>query len=215
MAKKTFDLFCPQCNILVAAKVIAAAPGDLRADTTTFDDFPDAEYRSEHYSIALCGRCASAFLVRESLYGVPGEFETITDTTLLYPSQTKLDLDGVPERVRDTYDQATKAFGAGLYEPCALMCRRCLELLCKSFKVPGQTLAYRLDALATAGTIDSRLVSWGHGIRLLGNEAAHEESSAIELEDARDVLDFTEAMLLYVFSLNRRFERFKTRREYK
>jgi hypothetical protein len=32
MSKDSFDLFCPDCNILVAAKVIASGSGGFRSD---------------------------------------------------------------------------------------------------------------------------------------------------------------------------------------
>ena len=47
---------------------------------------------------------------------------------------------------------------------------------------------------------------------LIGNEAAHDPDTKVTKRDARDVLDFTEAILIYVFSLTSRFEAFRARR---
>jgi hypothetical protein len=46
----------------------------------------------------------------------------------------------------------------------------------------------------------------------VGNEAAHEVGTGISPEDARDVADFTHALLEYVFTFREKFERFKKRR---
>jgi hypothetical protein len=49
----------------------------------------------------------------------------------------------------------------------------------------------------------------------LGNEAAHDTQTELSKNDARDALDFTEALLMYVFVLNGRFEAFSARRKQK
>jgi hypothetical protein len=107
MSSESHDLFCPKCNILVSARVIASGHGGFSSVALNPEDVPDAEYHGDSYSVALCGRCNSPFLLKESRYGVPGEFETITESQLLYPNESRLPLDGVPEPVRHAYEQAT------------------------------------------------------------------------------------------------------------
>ena len=175
-------------------------------------DVVDAEYYGMHYSVCLCRRCSQPFLVRESYYGIPGEFETITEMTILYPVESKLPLESLPDTVKMAYDQALKSFRASLFEPCVLMCRKCLEAVCKTFGVKGRNLSERLTALSEANYIDDRLLNWAHAIRLLGNEAAHEIEVPVSKEDARDIIEFTEAILIYVFSLTKRFESFEARK---
>jgi hypothetical protein len=212
MSSESHDLFCPKCNILVSARVIASGHGGFSSAALNPEDVPDAEYHGDSYSVALCGRCSSPFLLKESRYGVPGEFETITESQLLFPSESRLPLEGVPEPVRRAYEQASRSFGASLYEPCALMCRRCLEGVCKVQGASGSNLNAKLESLEKSGAIDARMVRWAHGIRLLGNDAAHDLDTVISQEDARDVLDFTEALLIYIFALNHRFAAFSARR---
>lgn len=212
MSAKEFDVFCVNCNMLVVAREIASGLGTLRSEAATPEDIPDAQYQNEYYIVALCPRCASPFLMRESLYGIPAEFEVVTESVLLFPQSGRIPPGDLPPAVARSYDQAVKAFGASLYEPAALMCRRCLEAVSRAFDAAGRTLNDRLDQLATDGHIDERLKGWAHSIRIVGNEAAHDVEAEISKEDARDVLDFTEALLLYVFSLKRRHEAFLARR---
>jgi len=68
------------------------------------------------------------------------------------------------------------------------------------------------QARINSGHIDSRLLNWAHEIRLVGNEAAHDIETSVDKSDARDVLDFTEAILIYTFSLTARFRAFQARR---
>lgn len=213
MKESTFDEFCPQCNVLVEVKVIAQGSGDLhRTEGNPIYD-PDETYYRDNYSVCLCRRCNQPFLIKEIIYGAGGEFETCTEKVLLYPTESKLTPNELPKTVKSAYDQAVKSSKASLFEPCVLMCRKCLEAVCKIFKVDGHNLDTRLTKLSEAGHIDSRLLNWAHEIRLIGNEAAHDIDILVTNEDAKDVLDFTEAILIYVFSLTKRFESLRARRK--
>jgi hypothetical protein len=212
MQKDSFDLFCPTCNMLVEAKVIASGSGGFRSDAVNPLDEVDTEYHGEHYSVALCRRCCGPFLVRESLFGVPGEFETITEQELLFPVATARNLEGVPESVRRSVEQADRSFAAGSYDAAALMCRRALEAVCGALSAAGPNLALKLRDLHENGHIDQKLLGWAHGVRLVGNEAAHDVEDAVTKDDAGDILELTTAILMYVFSLDRKFREFASRR---
>lgn len=89
MQRETFDVFCPTCNLLTEANVIAQGSVGYRSSAVTPLDEVDAEYHGDRYSVALCRRCNGPFLVREALDGVPGEFETVTDEAVLLRSTTE------------------------------------------------------------------------------------------------------------------------------
>ncbi len=212
MQKESFDLFCPTCNILVEAKVVAHGSGGFRSGAVSPLDEVDTEYYGEHYSIALCRRCDGPFLVRESLFGIAGEFETVTEETVLFPLTAGRTLEGVPEPVRRPMEQADRAFSTASYDATALMCRRALEAVCKSLSASGSSLVLRLGDLHAKGHIDQKLLRWAHAVRLVGNNAAHDVEQAMSREDARDILDLTDALLMYIFSLDKRFREFEGRR---
>lgn len=92
------------------------------------------------------------------------------------------------------------------------MCRKCLEITCKSFGIGERNIYGSLQKLHKEGHIDSRLLGLAHEIRLIGNEAAHGSDDNITKEDARDVLDFTEAILIYLYSLGKKLKLLKGRR---
>jgi len=71
MANTEFDVFCPVCNILVEAKVVAEGNGGFRSDALSPIDEVDAEYHGEHYYVCLCGRCGQPFLIRQSISAFP------------------------------------------------------------------------------------------------------------------------------------------------
>jgi hypothetical protein len=210
MDEESFDVFCPDCNIEIASRVICSGNGEFSA--TNPSNEVDSEYHGDRYFVSLCRRCSSPFLVRQSRYGVPGEFETVTSEVVLFPNASRLPTDGIPDAARRAYEQALRCYSAASYEACALMCRRCLEALCKSFSVAGKSLNGKVDALCEAGIIDKRLTQWAHGVRAIGNEAAHDTDAELSKDDARDAIDFTEALLMYVFALSARFAEFQRRR---
>ena len=212
MGEAKFDVFCPQCNILVETKVIAEGPGGFQSDAINPIDEVDSTYHGDHYFVSLCRRCKQPFLIKQSLYGVPGEFETITDESILYPSESKILPDSLPNNIKTAYDQAARSLHASLFEPCVLMSRKCLEAVCKIHNAKGNNLSKRLSSLHEMGYIDGRLLNWAHQVRLVGNEAAHDIDTIVCIEDARDVFDLTEAILIYIFSLTKRFESLQARR---
>jgi hypothetical protein len=212
MSKTEFDVFCPQCNMIVVAKIIAEGGGGFRSNAINPADACDAEYHGEYYYVCECIRCAMPFLICHSLYGIPAEFESVTEEKQLYPSETNLPLEGIPTSIITAYSQATRSFSASLYEPCVIMCGKCLEATCKSFGIIGRTLEKKLEAMKDSDHIDSRLLKWAQQIRVIRNEAAHDMDISVEKSDARDILDFTEAILIYVFSLETKFKSFQERR---
>ena len=212
MENEKIDIFCPQCNIFVETKVIAQGNAGFNSKALNPIDEVDFEYYGDIYLTSICNKCGHPFLIKRSLYGVPGEFETITDETIVYPVKLKSELNGLPENIKPAHEQALMSCNASLYEPCVLMCRKSLELVCKTFKAEGKTLYKRLEALKELGHIDNRLLSWAHEIRSIGNEAAHDLEYTIDKENAKDCLDLTEAILIYIFSLGERFENFKNRK---
>jgi hypothetical protein len=92
------------------------------------------------------------------------------------------------------------------------MCRKTLEGICAAHGAAGKNLAQSLKKLRDDGTIDQRLFEWAEELRLFGNEAAHDVNVTIAPQDADDIVDFTRALIEYVFTFQERFQAFKQRR---
>lgn len=76
-----------------------------------------------------------------------------------------------------------------------------------------KNLSLSLKKLKDTGVIETQLFEWAEALRNLGNEAAHGVSSIISPQDAKDILEFTEALAEYVFTYRDKFESFKKRRK--
>jgi hypothetical protein len=79
--------------------------------------------------------------------------------------------------------------------------RASLEIALKEFAsdLKGM-LRERLDKLAESGRIPVSLAEFGHGVRLLGNDAAHEIDAPTE-KDVFDIGTIAELVLTYLFTL--------------
>lgn len=208
------DLFCTSCKMMVQARVATTIKGQVPDEVVQQAIDPENSLRSiAEFQVAFCGRCHGPFLLERTFYEVPGEFATLSNERVLYPQGKTASITDLPPSVHRTHDSAAASFERGLYEPCLIMCRKCLEAVCREFGTTKGNLKEQLDALRAAGNIDDRLRDWAHQLRLIGNDAAHDLDLVPNRDDAKDALEFTEAILLYAFSLRRRFEKFKARRQ--
>ena len=118
-----------------------------------------------------------------------------------------------PEPIQVALDEAFRCYRSRAYTAAAIMCRKTLEGVCDSHGVSGGNLAGRLKAMQTSGLIDNRLFEWSDALRVAGNEAAHGVGTTVSQQDARDLLDFTTAIIDYLFSYRDQFEKFRARRK--
>jgi hypothetical protein len=210
---KTIDVFCSQCNMLTAARVVATHIKTTPANPIEAAIDPvDTPYYIVNYALALCSRCEAVFLIESNFYEIPGEFCAPQGEEILYPTNRKVSMDGMPKSTARAYAAAARSYQVGLYEPCIIMCRKCIEALCQELGVTKGNLKERLMSLRSNGQIDQKLLIWADELRLIGNDAAHDLDIIIEQVDAQDALEFVEAILMYTFSLTRKFEEFKNRR---
>ena len=173
---------------------------------------PDDHYDVIEYALVVCGRCESVSLVESKYLEVPGEFSAPQGEQILYPTNQQISTDELPENIARPYLDAARSFRVGLYEPCVIMCRKCLEAVCHQLGIVNGNLKRRLETLQKNGQIDLKLLTWANELRLIGNDAAHDLDIRIQQNDARDAFEFLEAILMYTFLLNERFENFKARR---
>jgi hypothetical protein len=144
------------------------------------------------------------FLVREFDYlNEPPE--------VIYPSAPQAS-PSIPKPIREAIGEAQACFRAKAYTATAIMCRKTLEGLCAVHNVKAKGLLSALRELKEKGVIEQRLFEWADALRISGNEAAHDVNVSVAADDARDLLEFSSALLEYVFTFRDRFEAFKSRR---
>jgi hypothetical protein len=159
-------------------------------------------------SFAKCPRCKSPFLAMQE-EDIPTGWQA---PERIYPeSKTRLG-SALPKPIQASLEEAGDCHRVKAYTASAIMCRKTLEGICAVHGVSERTLAASLKKLRDDGIIEERLFEWAEELRLSGNEAAHDVNVTISAADATDILDFTSALLEYVFTFRERFEEFKKRR---
>jgi hypothetical protein len=187
---------CEYCEAIVDAEVIAS--------------YEDREDKSEgmegKYSFLKCPRCRRPFILLQVDDGA-GWDEPIR----LYPPREMGISPAIPKSISLVYEEARTCFRAKAYTATAIMCRKTLEGIAEELKITARNLASALKEMKDKGIIESRLYEWADALRISGNEAAHGVGTTISPQDAKDVLEFTNALLEYVFTFQDRFEWFKKR----
>lgn len=198
-AVATFVVMCKWCE----KQVNALVEGE-------YSHYFDEVGEPMGWTLLRCPKCNQPMLSVQDYYD-DGEEWTAGDPRIVYPeSYKKLD-HNVPEAIRKSYDEAVTCFGVRAYTASAIMCRRTLEAVVEE-KIPKkQPLATGIKALQKQGLIDPQLVEWAEMLRVSGNKAAHEVGQNISKQDAGDTIDFTHALVEYLFTYKQKFEQFKER----
>lgn len=210
--KETIDIFCPNCNAIVETKIVGSYWVEIGAGRAIdIMEASDIAYTAYVYHLSKCPRCENPFLTESEYYIIPAEVEAFQDCKLLYPSDNKFIADKLPLSVQKSYHNAKQSYKAGLYEPAAIMCRKCLEAICSEKGIVKGNLQNKIEKLKQENIIDNKLFEWADKLRIIGNDAAHDIEVNITMEDASDSIEFIEALLSYVFILNKKFEDFQKR----
>jgi len=173
---------------------------------------PFAEVR---FLLMECPNCAEPILTREKgspfMMGKTVEIHW-SELDQLYPVGEFRINPNIPEILRSAFVEAVRCYKTQIYTAAAVMCRRTLDGFCFEKGASKKTLFANLQELKEKGVINDQLYDWADLLRISGNEAAHDVSVAFSKEDARDLLEFTVAILDYSYSFQSRYEGFLDRR---
>lgn len=203
MVEKVILVECRSCH--------ATVTGEALAD---YEAWVEEEGPPERFTFAKCPKCSSPLLVGQEHYGSQGEREIWSDPYRLYPPRDLVS-PRIPGKIRRAHQEAMDCFKAKAFSATAIMCRRTLESACAEHGVKERNLATALQKMKEQGLIESRMLEWAEALRIAGNQAAHGVDESIVFEDARDLLEFTNALLEYLFTFRDKFEEFKKRRDVK
>jgi hypothetical protein len=110
--------------------------------------------------------------------------------------------ENLPPDVERIYLAAERNFPTeGNEEPAGAMYRKALDVGLKKIDPEAKgVLAVRIEKLARDGKLTPDIREWSGHIRVLGNEAAHDEEPPTR-EELADLRSFTEMVMRYLFSL--------------
>ena len=205
------DSFCPSCRIHIEARVLALHHVETHVIREDLFDPIDRQFTEDVYIFACCIRCKGPLLLVGSQHVVEGLAFPEDEARLVYPTDAALP-EAVPGAVARAFSEAYRAYEVKLYDACAAMCRKTLEAVCNEFGESAGRLVDRLDLLLQKGVIDSAMFEWARELRLSGNKDAHADPGSVTENEAKDMIEFARAMLLYAFELPKRLQQARERR---
>jgi hypothetical protein len=193
---------CDNCNALVKGEEIGHYINENPYD------FMD----SQKFTLCKCPECSSPLLMQQDLDVDMHLNETDWGRLKkIYPNNLFHINPVIPEKLQNALKECIQCFKSDANTATAIMCRRTLEGFCSLKGVKEKNLEKSIKKLKDEGLINDQLYEWANQLRLAGNEAAHNIESNFSSIDAKDILDFTIAILDFTYSFKDKFDKFKAR----
>ncbi len=128
-------------------------------------------------------------------------------TGLVYPTQISAPKE-VPVKIREAFDEAISVIQRSP-SLCAVGIRKCLEGICENEKAEGHTLEQKINYLGTSGILPKTLFDMMNTSRIFGNIGAHFRNSNVTLDDLQTLIEFINAIFVYIYVAPARLESVK------
>lgn len=195
-------LECTNCNAHVETEEIGE-----------YEYLRNEDHPSGRFVLLKCKKCGSPILINQDNIGNMVEGNIWDSPITLFPNQDTHFNPNAPKAIRTSYEEAAKCFRNRAYTASAIMCRKTLEGICKNNGISERNLVQAIRKMKESKIINDQLFEWADTLRMAGNEAVHGVDITVSREDSRDMLDFTNAIIDYIYSFKEKFEQFKKRRE--
>ncbi len=164
----------------------------------------------KEYVFAVCEHCESPSLfAREDPIGIGYEF---WDCDIrLYPKDERIVSYSLPELVKRSYEEAVKCENAKAFIAATVMVGRALEAVCKDYVPEVKTIDAGLKKMKENGLISDELLEWSNELRFLRNQGAHATEREFSVQDAKESLDFMQAIMEILYHLRPKFNEMKER----
>ena len=197
---------CSKCEISIVTEV-------LIEHKVIIGQFPEDELK---FSLLKCPKCSFPILVEQS-YEIESDNFTglrinLTEPRILYPSTEFHINPEIPSVLKLSLEECIRCLKSKSYTATVIMYRRVIEGFCEIQGIKSNNLSKAIIMLKDQKIINDQIFDWANELRLSGNDAAHNIDQIFKYLDAKDILDFTIAILDYTYSLKEKFEKFKERR---
>lgn len=193
---------CENCLAKVYAEVVASYEKVYEGDWV----------QNLTFSLCKCPQCSSPILIQQEL--VFQDFENDFEwgnPIKVYPTNLFHINPSIPQAIANNLLESIKCFKANALTASIIMSRKTLEVFCVEKGIKESNLSLSIKKLKETGIINDQIYEWADGLRLVGNKAAHDFETDFKHHDAKDVLDFTIAILDFTYSFKDKFENFKKR----
>ena len=118
-----------------------------------------------------------------------------------------------PESVGRYWLQAHRSITDENWDAASVMARSALQSALRDQKSKGSNLKQEIEDLAEKGILPPIMKDWAHNVRELGNDSAHPEPDQpfINPHDARDIVQFVDFLLEYLYTLPYQISEYRAR----
>ena len=118
-----------------------------------------------------------------------------------------------PEAVGRYWLQAKRNLKDENWDAAALMARSALQIALREHDAKGKNLYQEIDDLSNKRVLPPIMQEWSHNVRELGNDSAHPkpEQKATNPIDAKDIVQFLDFLLEYLYTLPKRISDYRER----
>ncbi|CAM1339396.1 DUF4145 domain-containing protein [Tenacibaculum aestuarii] len=197
--------FCPTCNSVVETAIIYS----YVSENTVNEDL--CGYITEVF-LSQCLRCKNPFL-KEKNFQIAGGDDFLTSELQFFPNTENEAIKNCPKIVFNPYKEALKCYRAHAYDACVIMCRKGIEAICIDKGENKGDLANKLKSLNSKGVLENTLYNWANELRLIGNDGAHSHNQIVNQQDAKEAVDFFDALITYLYHLVNQYEKLIKRRK--
>lgn len=173
---------CPHCNI---------DQPNLQSGTylSTTNFRGNYERNWQFYVCSRCGGVISAW----SAKGSP-------EIQQMYPAPMQVD-EAIPSRAKEYLEQAITSISAPAGS--VMLTSSAVDSMLKAKGLAEGSLYSRINSAVTSHLITSEMATWAHEIRLDANDQRHADDAASlpSEDDAKRVIDFAQALGMFLFVL--------------
>jgi len=120
-----------------------------------------------------------------------------------------------PDDVQRFWIQSHDSLRSENWDAAAVMARSAVQVTMRDKGAVGNDLYHEIEDLATKGDLPPLMKDWSHEVRVLGNDSAHPKPKTPPTtpEDARDIVQFLDSLLLYLYDFPKKISDYRQRRK--
>jgi len=193
---------CPHCSVATPhLKHLWTTPHQIM--------LPDKPLEGRFWATYLCTTCANLVLVKCQGSNRQNEgqgFPANHKIEKLFP-EPKSAHDDIPEPARTFLQQAYETLHAP--DAAAVMAGSAVDAMLKYHKYTEGSLYSRIDQAVTDNLLTKGMADWAHAVRLGSNRPRHADKDKphVSPEEAKQSVEFAEALGNFLFVLTARIER--------
>ncbi|MGO4543091.1 DUF4145 domain-containing protein [Paenibacillus sp. 2TAB19] len=206
---------CLHCGNKTSMKVVASYDTVEHEEIWgNSDNLYNPAYVTTYYKrweMYLCPVCTEITIQRSTSFSEETEpnGKPITYTDIIFPSGSS-ENKHLPQSVLNAFDAALKVRNLD-GAVCIMALRRTLEMMCKHKNAKGKDLFAKLKDLQSENILPPIMEGVSYILRKEGNSAAHADDKEFSSETVEMMIEFTEVILDYVYSLPAKIEQAQLR----